>query len=195
MLKCSQCDKPAIVKYGDLDLCVEHYLKMQQAAYLQLSMLAANLNVVRSEIEAGTGGLVALPRMEIPPPPFIGDSLTLHNINVSGSTIGAINTGTIQNLDGSITLMQSRGEGDLAAAIKELTEAIIRSNEVNESAKNEIVEQLEFLVAQATSEKQKRSIGLVKSALAGIRNLVCVAAGLFAIWDRVEPLFRAAFGI
>lgn len=194
-MKCSQCDRPAIVRYGDLGLCVEHHLKMQQATYLQVSMLAAHLNFTRSQIEAGTGGLLPLSRMEIPPPPFIGDNLTLNNINVSGSTIGAINTGTIRNLDASITTMQSRGEHELGAAIAELTEAIIHSNEVNEAAKREIAEQLEFLVAQATAEEQNRSMGVVKSTLAGLRNSISVAAGLLTIWDKVEPFFGATFGI
>ena len=70
--------------------------------------------------------------------------------------------------------MQNRGEGDLAVAIKELTEAILRSNEVNESAKNEIAEQLDFLVTQVTAEPQNRSIGMVKSILAGIRDSISV---------------------
>ncbi len=91
--------------------------------------------------------------------------------------------------------MQNRGEGDLAIAIKELTEAILRSNEVNECAKNEIAEQIDFLVAQVTAEPQNRSIGMVKSILAGIRDSISVAAGLLTIWGKLEPLFRIAFGI
>lgn len=195
MTKCSQCDKPAVVYYGDSGLCVEHHLMMQQAAYLQQSMLAAQVNQIRAEIEAGTGMLVRLPRIEIPKPPFIGDSLTLNNISVAGSTIGAINTGTIQSLDVSITLMRNRGESELAAGVKELTEAILKSNEVQESAKNEITEQLAYLVAQVTAEKNNRSMGVVKSILAGIRNSISVATSLLAIWDKVQPLFQSAFGI
>ncbi len=96
-MKCSQCDRPAIVRYGDLGLCVEYHLKMQQATYLQVSMLAADLNFLQAKMSVGTGGLIPPTRVGIPPPPFIGDNFTLNNINVSGSTIGAINTGTIQS--------------------------------------------------------------------------------------------------
>jgi len=179
--------------YGDLGLCVEHHLKMQQATYLQVSMNAANLNFIRGQIEASTG--VPLSQMEVPPPPFIGDNLTLNNINVSNSTIGAINTGTIQNLDTSITIMKNRGEDDLGKAIAELTEALINSNEVNDAMKREIAEQLEFLVAQATADERNRSIGVVKSTLIGLRNSISIVAGLLTIWERLEPLFRSAFGI
>lgn len=195
MLKCSQCGKPAVVSLTGLGLCVDHYLKMQQANYLQSTMLAAQINFLQGEIEAGEGYLVRHPRAEIPPPPFIGDNLTLNNINVSNSNIGAINTGTIQNLDASITLMQNQGKSELAKAVNELAQAILDSEEVSKTAKNEIAEQLEFLVAQATAEPRDRSIGVAKSILSGLRSAISVVANLATIWDRVEPLFKVAFGI
>lgn len=193
-MKCSQCERPAIVKYCDLGLCVQHYLMMKQAEYLEFSMLTAGLNFLRSQISVGTGGLTPHTPIEIPRPPFIGDSFTLNNINVAESTIGAINTGTIGNIDVGITMMQNQGQGDLAIAIKGLTEAILKSNELNESTKNEIAEQLEFLIAQVTAEPHNRSTAVVKSILAGIRDSISTAAGLLTLWERIEPLLRTAFG-
>jgi hypothetical protein len=169
---------------------------LQQAAYLQQTMLAAFQNLLAAELDAGAGYLIRHPRIEIPkPPPFIGGSLTLNNISVSGSTIGAINTGTIQTIDASITVLRSGGESDLAAAVKRLTEAIIASNEINDSLKNEIAEQLAFLSAEAATKPENRSVGIIKSVLAGIRDSISVAAGLITIWDKVEPVFKTAFGI
>ena len=72
---------------------------IQEAAYLQFSMLAAHKNNLAAEIEAGIGYIMPVPRITIPPPPIRGNKLTLNNINVNNSTIGAINTGTIANLD------------------------------------------------------------------------------------------------
>jgi hypothetical protein len=58
-------------------------------------MLAAFQNFLAAELDAGAGYLIQYPRIEIPkPPPFIGGSLALNNINVSGSTIGAVDTGS-----------------------------------------------------------------------------------------------------
>ncbi|MFC1902452.1 hypothetical protein ACFLX4_00070 [Chloroflexota bacterium] len=195
MTKCSQCGKPAVINYGDLALCAEHYYKVMQADYWRFTILAIHRNFIYSRLEADEGGLVPFPRIEIPPPLSLGDEFTFNNINVDGSMIGAINTGTVKNLDASITIMRSHGDSDLATAIAELTEAVIKSKEVNDSAKDEINEQLEFLIAQVTSEAQNRSIGLIKSVLAGIRDSISVAAGLLAIWGKVEPLIRAALGI
>jgi uncharacterized BrkB/YihY/UPF0761 family membrane protein len=116
---------------------------------------------------------------------------------VTGSNVTLINARTIQNLDASITVMQSRGEGELAQAVKKLTEAILESNEIEKSVKNEIAEQLEFLVAQTTAEPQNRSIGIgvVKSILAGMRGSLSVSASLLTIWDRLEHLIKVALGI
>ena len=42
--------------------------------------------------------------------------------------------------------MKTQGKDDLAEAIKELTEAVIESNELDEAIKKDIAEQLEYLV-------------------------------------------------
>jgi len=191
MAKCSQCDKPAVMG----SLCVDHYLRLQQAVYLQFSMVAAHFNVIEEQISAGTGGLMPPKRIIIPPPPSFGDNYIFNNINVTESNIGAINTGTAANIDASITIMQNQGNNDLAAAITELTQAIIDSKEIEQSTKNEIAEQLQFLVAQSTAEPESRSLGLVKGVLTGIRNTISGAAGLLAIWDKVEPLIKMYLGV
>ncbi|MBA7479862.1 hypothetical protein ES707_15303 [subsurface metagenome] len=196
MAKCSQCDKVAVVSYGEVNLCAEHYQMVQQADYQRFRMAAAMFNVMAAQFDAGTGWLVPHPRIEIPPAtPSIVGNLTFNNISVDRSTVGAINLERVRNLDISIDIMQSRGDTDLAAGIKELTQAIIDSKEVTESVKDEINGQLEFLVAQATANKQNRNIGLIKSALAGIRGSISVVASLLAIWDKVEPLIKMYLGM
>ena len=165
---------------------------MQQAAYLQFSMLAAISNQLAGEIEAGTGFIVPVPRTVIPPPPFIGDQLTLNNINVNDSTVGAINTGTIRNLDVSVSMMRDAGKNELASEIANLTQALVDNQELDKSIKNEIAEQLEFLVAQVQVEPKKRTMGLAKSAVAGIRDLLASTTSLMTIWNKVEPLIKAA---
>jgi hypothetical protein len=195
MPKCNQCDKPAVVDYNGNPLCVEHYTMMIKATHSILSWQAANLNRLRGELEAEAGGFVKLPQIDIPQNPFMGGNLTLNNISINQSTIGALNTGTIANLDAGITIMNSQGEKGLAQSIKELTEAVINSNEINEQLKNEINEQLEFLVAQATSEPKNRSMGTIKSVLFGLQNSISTVAGLLTIWNSTAPLIKAAFGI
>jgi len=189
--KCSQCNKPAVMG----GLCVDHYFRLQHAIYLQYSMAAAQYNVIEEQISAGTGGLMPPKRIIIPPPPSLGDNYTFNNISVAESDIGAINTGTAANIDASITIMQNQGNNELAVAITELTQAIIDSKEIEQAAKNEIAEQLQFLVAQVTAEPSNRSLGLVKGILIGIRNTISTATSLLAIWDKIEPLIKMSLGI
>ena len=191
MVKCSQCDKPSVMG----DLCVDHYLKLQQAIYLQYSMAANTYNVLEEQLSAGTGGLIPPKRIKMHPPPSLGDNYTFNNISVTESNVGAINTDSAANIDASITIMKSQGNNDLAVAITELTQAIIDSREIEQATKNEIAEQLQFLVAQTTAEPSNRSLGLVKGILTGIRNTVSTTASLLATWDKIEPLIKMYLGI
>jgi len=189
--KCSQCDKPAVMD----DLCVDHYFKLQQAIYLQYSMLAAQYNVLEDQFSDGTGGIIPPKRIKVHPLPSFGDNYTFNNISITESNVGAINTDSAANIDASITIMKSQGNSDLAIAITELTQAIIDSREIEQATKNEIAEQLQFLVAQTTAEPSNRSLGLVKGILTGIRDTVSTAASLLVTWDKVEPLIRMYLGI
>ncbi len=191
MARCRQCGKPAIVD----SLCVDHYHTWVETNYMLSIMMASQMNSLQERISAGTGGLIPPRRIVIPPLPSSGDNVTFNNINVDRSTIGAINTGTLKHLEVGISVMQGRGDKELAAAIKELTQAIYDSKEVDDSSKNDILDQLQFIIAQATAEPENRSTGLVKGMLAGIRSSISVVASLLAIWDRVEPLIKMALGI
>jgi hypothetical protein len=130
----------------------------------------------------------------IPPPPSDGDELTFNNINVDRSTIGAINTGFVSNLDTSITVMQDLGQQELALNIKELTQAILDSKDINASIKDEINELLQFLVAQATFPPENRLVGVAKNIVGRIRELIIISPALLTIWDKVEPLIKTALG-
>ena len=135
--KCMQCGRPAIMDYGGSPLCVERHYMMQMASYLQISQVAANLNYLSEKIAQGTGYIVPPTYIQIPPAPFIGDSFTLNHINVSNSTVGAINTGTVGHLDAAITMFKGHGNAELASAIKEFTQALIDNHEIEAAAKND----------------------------------------------------------
>ena len=188
--KCTQCGTTAIVEYGGNALCVDHHLKMQQAHYLQASLLAANINYLDEEIARGTGYLLPPNRLEIPKPPFMGDQLTLNNINVSGSTVGAINTGTIQQLDSEISLLTGHGNHELASALKDLTQAIIDNQELPATEKDEAAQQLAFLGAQLTIKPDQRSRGVVKGLLSGMTKILSVSTSLMTLWDKLRPLLE-----
>lgn len=161
---------------------------MQQASYLRISLLAAHENYLSEEIAQGTGYILPPNRIEIPRPPFWGDQLTLNNINVSQSTIGAINTGTVQQLDSAITLFAGQGQGEIATAVKDLTQAIIDNVELEASVKDDLAQQLAFLVTQLAAKPEQRSRGIIRSVLSGISGLITNSASLMTLWDKLRPL-------
>jgi len=202
VVKCSQCDKPAIVKYADkIPLCADCYHKVAQANFMEqqamhnkLSWLASNLNLIEQDLYLGCGGLLPLKQMTIPQPPS-APSYSFNQIKVSESNVGVINTGTLFNLDTSIQVMQNRGDKELANAVRELTQAVLDNNELNDKLKEEIVEQLEFLVTEALASKDKRRKGLTGKIINNISQSVATFGALLTIWNNVEPLLRAYFGL
>lgn len=202
VVKCSQCDKPAIVKYADkIPLCADCYLKVAQANFMQqqamhnkLSWLASNLNLIEQDLYVGYGGLLPLKQMVIPQPPG-APNYSFNQIKVSESNIGVINTGTLFNLDTSIQVMHNRGDKELANAVRELTQAVLDNNELNDELKEEVVEQLEFLVTEALASKDKQRKGLIRKIINDISQSIATFGALLTIWNNVGPLLQAYFGL
>ena len=191
MTKCCQCDKPAYVG----DLCVDHFFKLQVAQHNQLAWLASHLNLISEKLDQGTGYLVTHARMQIPHPPHIGESMTKNYINVTDSVVGVINTGTISNLNSGIAVAESQGQKEIAIAITEFAQAVINSEELINSVKDEITEQLDFILTQVTAEPDLRRTGLIKSALVGIGTAVGTCASLLTLWEKLQALLQTALGM
>lgn len=169
---------------------------MQQAAYLQITMLSSHLNDTRANIELGVGMPGFLPRVEMPPPPpFMGGTFNLNNINVKDSTIGTINTGTIQQLDSSITQIISDGQESLAAETSMFIEQLLADDTLDPETKNEISEQLNLLLSYVAAEPKQRPAGVMKSLLVGIKDSVAVTTNLSQLWEKLEPLLRSTLDL
>lgn len=196
--KCHQCGKPAIRRYGNTPLCVDCYSKMAQANFMeqqirhnQLSWVASNLNFLEQQLSAGTGGLIPPKFMAIPQPPSAGINYTYTNIQVSDSAIGVINPGTLYTIDTSIDVMQNRGDTELATAIKDLTQEVVNSKEIQDDVKQEIAGLLQFLASEATISNEQRNKSVIKQVLEGIGKLIPVATAAWSIWEKVQPLLQS----
>ena len=202
-VKCCNCDKPAVTKYGETPLCVDCYHKVAHADFMEgqilhnrLSWLASNLNLVEQDLYIGCGGLLPLKQMIVPQAPT-APRYSSQQIKVSESNIGVINTGTLFNLEMGMDVMQNRGDKDskdLANAVKELTEAVINSTEINDQLKRETAEQLEFLVTEALASKEKQRKSLSRRVMDDISQSIGTVAGLLTIWNTVHVLLQSCFG-
>lgn len=196
--KCNQCGKSAIGKYGNTPLCVDCYHKITEANFMeqqirhnQLSWLASNLNFLEQTLSANTGGLVPSEFMAIPRPPSARINYTYSNIQVSDSAIGVINPGILYTINTSIDVMQNRGDTELATAIKDLTQEVVNSREIQDDIKKEIAEFLQFLASEATLSKDTRNKSVIKQVLDRLGKLIPVAIRAYSIWEKVQPLLQS----
>jgi len=109
---------------------------------------------------------------------------TIH-INVSGGQIGVLNiAGTIDTIEQNLSAVNEGGGRDLVEAIKALTEAVIRSKDLNEGQKNHTLENLEFLSSEASLPAEKRSKrGVISSVIGSIRGLISTAKDISDLWS------------
>ena len=173
-------------------MCIDHQLKLKQADWYDFAKLAAWHNKIADDIAVGTGYVLGPPKhINIPPPPNVGGNLVLNNINITGSAIGMLNTGTIKNvgnIDTSVTNFRATGNEELADALKDFTQLLVDT--VDEPERNNISEHLAYLAAQAQAEPQQRSGSLCKTILNAVGTTVKTIPQLSQSWLALRPLFE-----
>jgi hypothetical protein len=164
----------------------------------KLRYLMAASNQAADELDSvmrSFGVRTQSPRYKIPPPtPIVRHEgpMTFHNINVQGGVVGAINTGSVKTIDVVIGSLNQKGDPNLGSALKELTEAVLKSTELQARNKQELLEQLSFLSTQTTVSKDARQHGIIGSVLDGVGKAVNTSTALLALWQKIHPLLNQA---
>jgi hypothetical protein len=154
------------------------------------------MNFIAGQMEMTTGLYGLLPRYETRRPTVnatVGP-VACNNITVADSVVGSINTGDVKQIDVAMDHIKQRGDVELATAMKTLTEAVLNAADIDKTAKDEIVEQLSFVVGQLALPKEERRAGLVKPVLVGLAEAVNASASLMTIWEKVGPMISGALG-
>lgn len=118
-----------------------------------------------------------------------GINLTVHNaanINL-GSQVGTINA--------ALNVISQQGQNEVAAAIRELSEAVMRSTAIKDHQKQEALQVIADIAKQAEVKPEERSSGTVKALIAGFPVIIGLAADVTTLWDKYTPIIRAFFGI
>lgn len=183
MKKCSQCGKEAMYKIeGGHFLCLDCFCKYNLIVHQKIAQLTAEENYLISQMEAIAGLSGLLPRHEIPKPsPIIN-----RNINISNSTVGAVNTGYIENLNVNLKHMVQTGSKELAKQLQLFTEQMLQE-ELHIDTKNEILEQIEFLSNQLSGREPSKR-GVIKSILASIPLAISTSESLINIWNSIQDM-------
>jgi hypothetical protein len=179
-------------KGNQAPLCLDCNDKLQRIMSQQQDGLERQMNFLMDYMEMVTGIPTGGPRF--PKRNIIQmQGPTFHNINIDRSTIGVLNTGSIQTVDSAVTVLKDSGAGELSSAILNLTKAILSSVEIQNEMKNDILEILSLLATEATVPKNRRRSKAMKPLISQLSNLVGIASGLSTIWDKVKPILEAVF--
>ena len=188
---CSQCGRPAIELVNDVPLCVACHYQFFVAKTLQLRNAAIGLNYASAEMDSITGFRLSNPMQvpDIPKGPII-----LNNIRVDNSVVGSINTGSVQAIDVSITVLKEAGNKEASAALQTLAEVIASATTLTPADRNMMLDQVAYLSEQAVAAAKDRSPGMIKAAFSSITQAAGTVAAVASAWQAAEPLLRSLFG-
>jgi hypothetical protein len=119
-------------------------------------------------------------------------AIHIHNSNVAnlnvGSQIGVINAN-----------LQSLSTGDdtqrgFASALEQLAQAVASESALEESQKQEIVEAITTISAEAAKKPVERSKSTLKALVSWIPTAISAANNLVTLWHSVGPTIQAFFG-
>jgi hypothetical protein len=193
-MQCSQCDRAAFYEMQNgAALCVEHYNMVAQNAQAAMAANATMINYLSDRINATFGLPPQGPRIHIPQPVIHEVPVTHNHINIDRSVIGAINTAQVERIDVAMQNIQNGGDPGLSTAFKELTEAIIQNQQINDSDRRQLVENLTFLAEQAALPDQQRQKGIAKIVVQATSGLIATAANAATIWGQWHAHISALF--
>lgn len=195
--RCYNCNRPAMYLVGppgqQVALCLDCQLKQAQLSAMQADQLEREMNFAASQMEAVLGTPGTMPRYPERQIRIIkGGPVT--NINVTNSSIGVLNTGNLEIVDSAITILNGSQETkSIADALSRLTNAITASDNLSVDKKNEALETLSVVAAEATASKEKRKGSVVKQLLHHIPSIIETSAAAMEIWEKVGPSILSFF--
>ncbi len=117
--------------------------------------------------------------------------------NFNNSPIAMANFGTqIGNISASLTAIGSNDQKskDFTTALKQLTEAVVNSTDLNEEQKKEALDALAFVGKQGEEQPEKRQTGVLKPVLESIPKILSAGSTLVSLWEKFGHHITAFFG-
>ncbi len=182
-----------LVTEKEVPLCLHCYFKFSQIQQEQSEQQERWINYLGDEIASIMGTPPIGPRFPPRPRPVQIEGVKLNHINVTNSVVGTINTGSIGVVDQSISALIQGGEPELANAVKELSQAIIKSGDLGANQKNELMEILSVIAAEAASPKESRRGSVVKALLDRAKQITALAGDITDVCQKWWPVIAAAF--
>jgi hypothetical protein len=180
---------------GQIALCLDCKVKLQALQNQNVENMERMLNHLAGQIEmaSGVSGLVPrFPPRARPVTLHTGDLMTT-NLNIADSSIGVLNTGFIGSVDNAVGTLHSEGDVDAADAFKAFTEALVAIEEIAADQKNQLLELLSVLAAEATVPPPERRRTAMRPLLAELSTICSGVASLAALSTQYIPAIAALF--
>jgi hypothetical protein len=176
-------------------LCLSCYSRLEEIQFLNWLKAAAMMNQALDDMDAivpigGTSGRI--PVAEIAR--AASQSRTYNNIHITGSTVGVINTGNLARIDAAITMSKGTEAEEFGARLKDLTDAILRENELDAELKQQMVEVLQAISDQAIGSKKPSKIvvgtlfGQLKQLAGDVTVIEVGVEKLRQAWDILQGM-------
>jgi len=200
-LQCYHCTKPAMFLFGGdegeggMPLCLDCQMKVQALLTQRLENDERAMNYLGAQIESTVGlpGLVPrFPQRQHPTTIHTGDLVT-NNLHIKDSSIGVLNTGTISSVDNAVGTLYSSGDAAAADAFKGFTEALVGLEEADSDQKNQLLELVSMLSAEATLPASERRKAPMRALIAEVANITSGVAALAALYAQFFPAIQALF--
>jgi hypothetical protein len=114
---------------------------------------------------------------------------TTNNIRVEpGSRVGQINAGALVYLNKAVTTFKSAGFGDLSSALREFTQQVVDSHELDAQNQQQILDSLKFVMEELP--KKDRNTSMLKLALQNVGSLASGINVISEYWDKLKHLLE-----
>ncbi len=176
-------------------LCLHCYSLRQEMLQRQIDSSARMINYLHDMFD-DIAGLPPSPRprLEVGTPVTVRTGpMTLNNVTVKDSVVGAINQGQIHRLDVAMDNVRAGGDAGLAEVLKVLTQTVVDAPDLAAGPKNEAVEHLSYVAEQAQVPNEQRSRAVGKTVLIALERLLNASASVAALWSVAKPVIEKVF--
>lgn len=185
-MKCSQCNGVAVFNPAIGPLCLNCTHKYQQIIDNEQASRERAINYLTDQMEMAIGITGISPRFPERKVPVIQNGpVTLNAITIDRSVVGNVNTGYINSLEVSMSSIQHIN-GDGAENIKIFTEKLLKEKDLSDVKKEEVLQQLNYLVEQLKLPSKNRNMSVIKSVVAGVVNIINFSASLVSLWAPIK---------
>ena len=199
MAACSQCGRLAVFDYPNLGLrlCIDCSYKIEQMDEQRFRRLRAEKAGALRQMAHVTGDEITWLRadaIDSSQRPAGQRSVIMNNINIAGSQIGLINTGTItkvQALDITLSRVKESGSPELSGEVAKIAEAVVKSG-LDPALKDEAVRQLDVLANEAALLPPDRKPTLARVAISALQVVLSTSADLTQLWQAFLPTVLSA---